>query len=294
MDHFVNSVESQKYVCRRHDMLTSLVTLEEGFYRTLVLCPWFACKIQSSGFNRATWPDGLVPVGPVPCPDKATGKIKLLHIHVVRLKDNSGMVISVNFNHGVADDETRALVNGRPAKQLSTKSRVADFILWLSPNKRTRLIDGLRSQVLEHLPHGTRLSTNDVISAVLHRVHEQSVNGAAGEHCTSVIVDHPSMNYMGNPVFGELAHQPITAKTISVLVTTTTNTVASAKMYAADFGNGVQAYSTTHPELSMGVFVILPSPPPSNDILVNICDASSVMDGVLKNEFWSDFAEMIY
>ncbi|ORX66108.1 hypothetical protein DL89DRAFT_71939 [Linderina pennispora] len=432
--------------------------LEEGFYRTLALCPWFAgdikptrdggmevivdkgnlnmpyyresqslvrfSKIQSSGFNRTTWPDDLVPVGPVPCIDRATGMVKLLHVHVVRLKDNSGVAISVNFNHGVADgtsvlnyfnrwaDETRALVTGVPVaeatfcfgadiikrhlpseraslseasqKVLSSKSYVADFIMWLSLDKRRKLmsylinsasprghlfrisrakIDRLRNQVLEHLPHGTRLSTNDIISAVLHRVHEQVVtrkqqgwleslmdwmNGAAGEHCTVVIADYrrhlgmAELNYMGNPVYGEVvltpmhqAYQPITPKTISVVASqirslisaltlprigqtvdafdsdekhaadffavamnhkllTRTSNIASTKMYAADFGHGVQAFSTTHPELAMGLFVILPSPPPSKDILVSFCDAPSVMDSVLKNEFWSDISELVY
>ncbi|ORX64469.1 hypothetical protein DL89DRAFT_185650 [Linderina pennispora] len=479
MDHFVDSIESQKYICRRFDMLTSHITirflffyansggaedfmpgrqLEEGFYRILALCPWFAgvikqtrgggmevivdkgnlnmpdyresqslvpfSKIQSSGFNRATWPDDLVPVGLAAYPDETTRMIKLLHIHVVRLKDNSGVAISVNFNHGVADattaitflnrwaDETRALVTGVPVaeatfcfgadiikrhlpseraplsevscKVLSAKSRVADFIMWLSPNRRGLLmnylinsasprghlfrisrakIDGLRDQVLEHLPHGTRLSTNDIISAVAHRVHEQAVarkqqgwlakltdrkNRLAGEHCTLVVANFrghlgmTELNYMGNPVFGEFvltpmhqAHLPITPKTISVvaaqirslvsaitlprigqnidvfdsgekyaadffavamnhkLVTATSN-IASTKMYAADFGHGVQAFSTVHPEFSMGLFSILQSPPPSKDILVNFCDAALVMDGFLKNEFWSDFSELVY
>ncbi|ORX68093.1 hypothetical protein DL89DRAFT_258695 [Linderina pennispora] len=479
MDHFVNSVESKRYICSRLDMLLSEIalrflffyanatgagdfmpgnTLKEGFYRTLTLCPWFAgdikqtsgggmevivdkdnlnmpdyresassvhfSKIQSSGFSPATWPDDVVPVGLVPCPDKATGRIKLLHVHIVRLKDNSGMAISVNFNHGVADsnsimtfvnrwaDETRALVTGVPvaevtycfgadiikkhlpseraplseasSKVLSVKSRVADFIMWLSPNKRRRLmsylvnsasprghlfrisrakIDGLRSQVLEHLPHGTRLSTNDIISAVAHRVHEQAVirkhrgwlkkltdrkNGAAGEHCTVVVVNYrhhlgmAELNFMGNPALAEYfltpmhqAHLPITPKTIAMVasqirsrvsavtsprigqtvdilesgdtstgnflaiamnykVLTGASNIASLKMYIADFGSGVQAFSTVPPELNMGSFMILPSPPPSKDILINYFDASSVMDSVMKNEFWSEFSELIY
>ncbi|ORX73403.1 hypothetical protein DL89DRAFT_255500 [Linderina pennispora] len=429
-----DNIESKEYICRRYEKQFSHITirfvffyantagagdfmpadqLEEGFYRTLALCPWFAgelkqtpsggmevivdeeklnmpyyresqslvhfSKIQSSGFHRMTWPDNLVPVGPVAYPDKATGMIKLLHIQVVRLKENSGVAISVNFNHGVADDETRALVSGVPVaeasfcfggdiikrhlpteraplsepscKVLSAKSHVADFFMWLSLNKRGMLasylvnsasprghlfrisrskIDRLRSQVLEHLPHETRLSTNDIISAALHRVHEQAVigksrgwldrltgwkNGVAGEHCTAVVVNYrrqlgmSELNYMGNPIFSEFvltpmhqANLPITPKTISEvagqirsqvsaltiprigqnidvfdsgekyaadffvigmthkLMTITTN-ITSAKMYSADFGHGVQAFSTIHPELAMGIFLILPSPP---------------------------------
>ncbi|ORX74682.1 hypothetical protein DL89DRAFT_21161 [Linderina pennispora] len=93
------------------------------------------------------------------------------------------MAISVNFNHGVADgttvmtflnrwaDETRALVTGIPvaettfcfgadilrrhlpseraplsevsSKVHSAKSRVADFIMWLSISKRARLMNYL-------------------------------------------------------------------------------------------------------------------------------------------------------
>ncbi|ORX73220.1 hypothetical protein DL89DRAFT_89891 [Linderina pennispora] len=479
MNHFVSSIESKRFACRRFEMRMLEITvrflffyantssdkdfmpsdkLEEGFYRTLALCPWFAgnlhptqgggmevvvdkdnlnmpeyresqslvhfSKIQSAGFSRTTWPDGLVPVGPFPCCDKVTGKIKLVHIHVVRLKDNSGTAISINFNHTVADatsiltflrrwaDETRALISGVPVaevsfcfgadiikshlpsesaplsetatKVLSAQSRVADFIMWLSPNKRGRLmnyltssasprghlfrisrarIDGLRSQVLEYLPQGTYLSTNDIISAVLHRVHEQAAtrksqgwlerlidqsNGVAGEHCTFVVINHrrhlgmTELNYMGNPAFGEFiltpmqqAHLPITPKTISVVagqirsqllalttprirqtveildsdveyaadfltiamnykVVTTATNITSIKMYDADFGHGVQAFSTIHPELCMRVCIILPSPPPSKDILVSFCDTPSVMDSVLKNEFWSDFAELVY
>ncbi|ORX73652.1 hypothetical protein DL89DRAFT_263682 [Linderina pennispora] len=361
--------------------------LEEGFYRTLSLCPWFAgdlqadtrrtnlnmpayresqslvhfSKIQSVGFNPTTWPSDLVPVEQAPYLDSATRKVKLLRVHVVRLKDNSGMAISISFNHGIADgttimtllnrwaDETRALIAGVPvaeatfcfgadiiskhlpseraplnettSKVLSAKSRVADFIMLASyltspASPRGHLfrisrakIDGLRSQVLEHLPHGTRVHEQAVTMTSRGWVAKLAdwINGAAGEHWTLVVVDYrrhlgmAELNYMGNPIFGEFvltplhqAHQPITAKTIAVthainslaiamnykVVTTTTN-IASTKMYAADFGQ-------------WRVFIILPSPPPSKDILVNICDTPSVMDGVLKNEFWRDFAELVY
>ncbi|ORX68456.1 hypothetical protein DL89DRAFT_268306 [Linderina pennispora] len=75
-----------------------------GYHESLPLVHF--SKMQSSRFNPATWPDNLVPVEPVPSPNKATGKIKLLHVHVVRLKDNSEISISINLSHSAADSIT--------------------------------------------------------------------------------------------------------------------------------------------------------------------------------------------
>ncbi|ORX65223.1 hypothetical protein DL89DRAFT_130522 [Linderina pennispora] len=93
---------------------------------------------------------------------------------------------------------------------------------------------------------------------------------------------------------GETSTGNFLAIAMNYKVFTDASNIASLKMYIADFGSGVQAFSTVHPELNMGSFMILPPPPPSKDILINYFDASSVMDSVMKNEFWSEFSELIY
>ncbi|ORX66430.1 hypothetical protein DL89DRAFT_269991 [Linderina pennispora] len=482
MDHFITSVVSTTYRCRKVELSYSTMNirpiyfyanstaakdfmpsdkLQEAFYRTLAQFPWFAGyykqsrkgglnvvvdrnslnlpeyresqsdkhfrEIQSAKFNPTTLPGDIFSVGHIPCPDKETRKIKLVSIHIVRLKDNSGIVIAASFNHGVADgtsavlflnrwaEETRALVSGEkvadasfcfgvdtlmehlPTERsplgetaravLSKKSRLGDFIMWLSPNKRGKLLnhlarkaptrghlfripraklDEFHNKVLECLPPESRLSTNDVLSAAFNKVHEQAAadvakgnrgwiakltgraNAISGEHCMVVACDlrgrlgMAELNFIGNPISGEYvvtpmdqAHSPITMESIAAvaaqvrslvssltppyigqliemtesddvytadiiaasmgykLVSVTTNMV-SRNMYRTDFGNGVQTMVTIHPDFGPGTFVILQSPPPSTDVLVNISVQSPVMERILKNGFWMDMAEVIY
>ncbi|KAJ1940314.1 hypothetical protein EC988_007069, partial [Linderina pennispora] len=87
--------------------------------------------IESAGYHQDTWPRNLATAGKIPSPDPATGRIKLIDIHVMRLKENSGVIISTAFAHVITDgygcfeflnrwaDEARALISGEPAEQIA-------------------------------------------------------------------------------------------------------------------------------------------------------------------------------
>ncbi|ORX74720.1 hypothetical protein DL89DRAFT_264530 [Linderina pennispora] len=374
--------------------------------------------INSADYNPETWPSDLISTGSTTCPEKDTGVIKLLNIHVVRLKENSGMIISAGFCHGVADgtsyftflnhwaDETRTLITGDPLEEvgycfdpalllqylpsertplsettkevLSLNSRIGNFIMRLSPTARGKLLnfidsktplrghlfrishkalDELRSQVLECMPPGSRVSDNDLLVATAYKVHGQAELEAAsnskgtraqGEHGCSIncnvtgILGMGNLNYVGNPLIGvyiknpmDHAQAPLTAQTIADIagqvrsetsnisppyvaeymdtfnapscklgtftalathynVFTITSNIRRLKMYDADFGSGVQAFTTVPPDYGAGVFIFMPSPSASKDIIVNVSASPAVMDCILKNRHWMELAEFVY
>ncbi|ORX63612.1 hypothetical protein DL89DRAFT_74365 [Linderina pennispora] len=87
--------------------------------------------IKSSSYNPRTWPAGLMTTSMFALPDQATGQIKMLHVHIVRFRDSSGVAIFISSCHGVTDatgfysfvnrwaDETRALLTGVPAPEIA-------------------------------------------------------------------------------------------------------------------------------------------------------------------------------
>ncbi|ORX72735.1 hypothetical protein DL89DRAFT_281457 [Linderina pennispora] len=77
-------------------------------------------------------------------------------------------------------------------------------------------------------------------------------------------------------------------------VVSTVSYLLGIGFYQADFGYGVSKFTTVHPEFNMRTFMIMPSPPPSTDILVNVCVSPSVMNTILKNKFWMNLAEVVY
>ncbi|ORX68477.1 hypothetical protein DL89DRAFT_323411 [Linderina pennispora] len=66
---------------------------------------------------------------------------------------------------------------------------------------------------------------------------------------------------------------PIITLEIAFKLATVVSNLVYASLYGADFGDGVQAFSTLHLEIGLGTFVILPSRPPSKDLVANICVA---------------------
>ncbi|KAI8319183.1 hypothetical protein GQ54DRAFT_299552 [Martensiomyces pterosporus] len=58
--------------------------------------------IESSGFDKRVWPSGVATVGQIMAPD-ANGIIKIANVHIVRFKDNSGLILFLNIIHCVAD-----------------------------------------------------------------------------------------------------------------------------------------------------------------------------------------------
>ncbi|KAJ2553816.1 hypothetical protein EV175_002801 [Coemansia sp. RSA 1933] len=61
-------------------------------------------ELKAAGFAWHAWPQGVATTGPGPRADK-NGEIKLINVHVVRLKDNSGVIIYVSIPHYAVDGE---------------------------------------------------------------------------------------------------------------------------------------------------------------------------------------------
>ncbi|KAJ2779194.1 hypothetical protein GGI15_003956, partial [Coemansia interrupta] len=59
-------------------------------------------KLRESNYHHSSWPAGLSTAGAI-TKAGADGRIKLLNVHVVRMGDNSGVIIFVNIPHYVVD-----------------------------------------------------------------------------------------------------------------------------------------------------------------------------------------------
>ncbi|KAJ2108700.1 hypothetical protein IW146_006709 [Coemansia sp. RSA 922] len=59
-------------------------------------------SLKDGQFEWSTWPRGVATVGPMTTPNKH-GTIKLLNVHVVRLRDNSGLILFCNIPHFILD-----------------------------------------------------------------------------------------------------------------------------------------------------------------------------------------------
>ncbi|KAI8318996.1 hypothetical protein GQ54DRAFT_266084 [Martensiomyces pterosporus] len=58
--------------------------------------------IKSAGFDKKVWPGGVVTAGAIMAPD-ANGIIRAANVHIVRLKDNSGLILFLSIIHCVVD-----------------------------------------------------------------------------------------------------------------------------------------------------------------------------------------------
>ncbi|KAI8321549.1 hypothetical protein GQ54DRAFT_261622 [Martensiomyces pterosporus] len=58
--------------------------------------------IKTAGFSQSKWPGGAAPIDLVLVPD-ADGVIKAANVHIVRLKDNSGLILFLSIMHGAVD-----------------------------------------------------------------------------------------------------------------------------------------------------------------------------------------------
>ncbi|KAJ1958635.1 hypothetical protein EC988_000186 [Linderina pennispora] len=132
--------------------------------------------IKAAQFSTDTWPSGVATVGPI-ARAGAGGSLKLLNVHVVRLKNNSGAILFVNIPHYVVDgigffgfvnrwaEQTRnpeadipspcfdrseidSHLSGERREQCdfiqklyTTPTIPATFLAWLSPNSRGRILD---------------------------------------------------------------------------------------------------------------------------------------------------------
>ncbi|KAI8320586.1 transferase family protein [Martensiomyces pterosporus] len=58
--------------------------------------------IKSAGFGKDKWPSDIAAINAFLVPD-LRGEIKTTHVHIVRLKDNSGLVLFLGISHSVVD-----------------------------------------------------------------------------------------------------------------------------------------------------------------------------------------------
>ncbi|KAJ1908481.1 hypothetical protein LPJ81_000097 [Coemansia sp. IMI 209127] len=61
--------------------------------------------LEAAGFAWHAWPKGVATTGPGPRANEH-GKIKLINVHVVRLRENSGVIIYVSIPHYAVDGES--------------------------------------------------------------------------------------------------------------------------------------------------------------------------------------------
>ncbi|KAG9249493.1 transferase family protein [Emericellopsis atlantica] len=59
--------------------------------------------IKSKSFSWDSWPEGVATVGGFAAPAATDGKIRLLNVHAMRLKENSGLILFVNIPHYAVD-----------------------------------------------------------------------------------------------------------------------------------------------------------------------------------------------
>ncbi|KAJ2512753.1 hypothetical protein GGI11_000280 [Coemansia sp. RSA 2049] len=65
-------------------------------------------------------------------------------------------------------------------------------------------------------------------------------------------------------------------------------------IYSADFGYGYPEWACAVPSFFANFIAIMPSPPPGDDIVVNIIMKTDVLDKIVANEFWQNIATLIY
>ncbi|ORX72851.1 hypothetical protein DL89DRAFT_265042 [Linderina pennispora] len=96
-------------------------------------------------------------------PDQETGQIKMLHVHIVRFRESSGVALFISAVHGVADgtgfysfvnrwaDEMRALLTGVPAPEISVCFDRA-VLIGDPTDERAEVDDLLRVSITTPLP----------------------------------------------------------------------------------------------------------------------------------------------
>ncbi|KAJ2158665.1 hypothetical protein GGF46_003598 [Coemansia sp. RSA 552] len=135
--------------------------------------------MEAANFHHSSWPPGLYTVGAITKADAGSGRIKMLNVHVVRMA--GGVVVFVNIPHYAVDGTgffsfvelwgmrcrqeqgqfapgemnycfdralvTRSMPEGRSPLNQKTLDvyrqfdPLADWVAWLSPNTRGRLLD---------------------------------------------------------------------------------------------------------------------------------------------------------
>ncbi|KAJ1794169.1 hypothetical protein LPJ67_000925 [Coemansia sp. RSA 1938] len=85
-------------------------------------------SLKAAGYKWSSWPKGVATTGPMTCANN-DGEIKLINVHVVRLLNNSGVMIYLSIPHYVLDGEAHMEVMRRWCKvhQLMVAGQYADI-----------------------------------------------------------------------------------------------------------------------------------------------------------------------
>ncbi|ORX72942.1 hypothetical protein DL89DRAFT_290736 [Linderina pennispora] len=329
--------------------------LKEGFYKTLkqfpTLAGYFRQKpdngleivIDKDDLNLPEYRestsdihfdslDGLMSAGVVPIPSSSSDRIKLANVHIVRLKDNSGVAMFISIIHAIGDG-TGFYVFWMAWLSLNTRNKLMDRVItgagWqgsLYKINRAKL-DSLRTEVSKHIPDGERISNNDVLSALIAKTLAQSEQRFPIACDSRMRLGISHLNYVGNaqflPAFSvpiEQSESPTTPGSLAEIARLVREVVNSADaehiasyfdtlynepssytrpqsrfgLYSADFGRGAPAFATTRPNRVAEAVSILPDRPPSKDLYVSFTNTAQMLELIRTNKFWSDFAEFVY
>ncbi|KAJ2160025.1 hypothetical protein GGF46_002587 [Coemansia sp. RSA 552] len=61
-------------------------------------------EVKQAGYEWNAWPQGVATAGPMTCANDQ-GEIKLINVHIIRLKSNSGVMVYLSIPHYVLDGE---------------------------------------------------------------------------------------------------------------------------------------------------------------------------------------------
>ncbi|KAJ1957579.1 hypothetical protein GGI12_004986 [Dipsacomyces acuminosporus] len=395
-------------------------------------------ELKAAKFSWDKWPKEIE-LSPFVKVD-AAGRLENVNVHVVRLRDNSGMVISLKVAHCLVDGigyiefvslwasickemrqggtdfaklhKTLTFDRGMLRAHLPDKRKPLDSVTrelfthstlistcfaWLSWVKRTRIIIKLMKRVTSEahmfhitkgsldqmhqsakafIPNGTRISTNDLLSALLAMTYAQSEipaksadNKRSQSNSIAGRVFSPLMkllacqkekdillgiacdarvrlgikdeNFIGNLLIGSLMEfkpQELTGPTTpeslaanAIRIRQWVNTVDGAyiaslmsmmdecpkfrtniyaapmkyiivglsnhthlNMYTADFGDGVQQWTSFAPGLKYNSVMIQPCPLGVDGVNIFVEAKAKVMKNILANRYWNSVAELIY
>ncbi|KAJ1643004.1 hypothetical protein J3B02_002244 [Coemansia erecta] len=175
--------------------------------------------LQECNYHHSSWPAGLSTTGAITRAG-SDGRIKLINVHVVRLKENSGVIIFVNIPHYVVDGtgffsfvelwgtlcraartedhelaektsaqkfcfdraiiaehlpEDRKPLDSTTMKIYTRFNPLADWLAWLSPGTRAKLLDGAKfsSDVVAHTFRISQDSLNELCKQVAQHLPDE-------------------------------------------------------------------------------------------------------------------------
>ncbi|ORX72941.1 hypothetical protein DL89DRAFT_290735 [Linderina pennispora] len=216
MDDFVSSVQSQVYGLSTRDAFPSYInlqyvffyrntnntkdfmdanTLQRAFYKTLEQFPILVGHYRQRSdrglsiarkFHRDAWPKDLMTAHVMALPVKGTKQLRLSHVNIVRLKDNSGVALYLAMSRSEPIPTATFTIGASKLHQgllreyFSKENFASKLLAWLAPHTRARLLSFATRQVkitggLLHRRART-YRNNDVITAIIAKVNAQVVS----------------------------------------------------------------------------------------------------------------------